>query len=118
MRTRCVAMFFAVLFVAATASAGVFSLHWTTDKQPVSYLPGDRMTFKIQLVEDGKPMADKILKWRRTGDDQKTAEGQGVSSETGRPLVRQRNRRKSSHRSTSRASCVLKSRFSTRMGLR
>jgi len=40
------------------------------------------MTFKIQLVEDGKPMADKILKWRRTGDDQKTAEGQAVSSAT------------------------------------
>lgn len=40
------------------------------------------MTFHVRLLEDGKPLAGKTLKWQRTGDDQKTAEGQGVSSET------------------------------------
>ena len=62
--------------------AGTYSLDWSTDKEPVSYQPGETMTFHIQLLEDGKPLAGKTLKWQRTGDDQKTAEGQGVSSET------------------------------------
>ena len=82
MRTRCIAVIFAVLLSAATSAAGTFSLNWSTNKEPVSYLPGDQMTFKVQLVEDGKPVADKILKWHRTGDDQKTADGQAVSSAT------------------------------------
>ena len=44
------------------------------------------MTFKLQLLEEGKPLAGKTLKWLRTGDDQKAAKGEGISSET-QPLV-------------------------------
>jgi uncharacterized GH25 family protein len=52
-----------------------------TDKEPVSYQPGEAMTFKVQLVEDGKPLAGKTLKWVRTGDDGQTVKGEAVSSE-------------------------------------
>jgi len=62
--------------------AGTLSLNWSTDKEPVSYRPGETITFKVQLVEDGKPLAGKVLKWSRTGDDQQTAKGEETSSET------------------------------------
>ena len=82
MQTRFIAMFFATLLCAATAVAGTLSLEGSTDKAPVSYLPGEPITFKVQLVEDGKPLAGKILKWLRTGDDRKTSRGQATSSAT------------------------------------
>lgn len=62
--------------------SGTLALDWQTDKQPVSYLPGDTITFRIQLLEDGKPLGGKRLKWQRTGDDQQTAKGEATSSET------------------------------------
>jgi cephalosporin-C deacetylase-like acetyl esterase len=80
MKTCLTTTVFAVFFCATTSMAGTFALDWATDNSPVSYLPGETMTFKIQLVEDGKPVAGKTLKWFRTGDDQKTAKGESVSS--------------------------------------
>ena len=72
---------FGILF-AATTLAGTYSLTWSTDKEPVSYQPGETMTFKLQLVEDGKVVAGKTLKWLRTGDDGQKASGEGVSAES------------------------------------
>lgn len=80
--TRIAITAFAVLLCAASSFAGTFSLKWATDKEPVSYLPNETMTFKVQLVEDGKPLAGKTLKWTRTGDDGKTAKGEAASSES------------------------------------
>ncbi len=82
MVAQCVAGF---LF-AMTTFAGTVSLNWATDKEPVSYRPKEPMTFKVQLVEDGKPLAGKTLKWRRSGDDGQTAKGEAVSSEA-QPVV-------------------------------
>ncbi len=68
-------------FCAAVAAAGTLSLTWATDKEPVSYRPGEPMVFSVQLVDGGKPVAGKTLKWVRTGDDAQTAQGEGVSSD-------------------------------------
>lgn len=83
MRTRAIAMSAIFLFQAATAAwAGGIAMSWTTDKEPVAYQPGETMRFLIQLLEEGQPLAGKILKWRRTGDDGVTTSGQEVSSLT------------------------------------
>jgi hypothetical protein len=66
---------------ALASLAGAISMDWSTDKEPVSYRPGEAMTIKMQLVDDGKPLAGKTLKWFRTGDDQKTTNGVATSSE-------------------------------------
>jgi cephalosporin-C deacetylase-like acetyl esterase len=82
MHTRFMTAAFAAFLCAAASMAGTLSLNWSTDKEPVSYLPNDPMTFKVQLVDDGKPLSGKVLKWVRTGDDGKSAKGEGTSSET------------------------------------
>ena len=61
---------------------GAISLDWSTDKEPVSYLPGEIMTFKVQLVMDGKPLAGKTLRWVREGDDHTIEKGEAKSSES------------------------------------
>ena len=76
MVAECVAGF---LF-ALSAFSETVSLNWATDKEPVSYQPGEKMTFSVQLVEDGKPLAGKTLKWLRTGDDGQSAKGEAVSA--------------------------------------
>lgn len=62
--------------------AGSLFLNCSTDKAPVSYLSGEPITFEVQLLDDGKPIAGKTLKWLRTGDDQRTADGEGTTSES------------------------------------
>lgn len=44
------------------------------------------MTFTIQLLDAGKPIVGKTLRWTCSGDDKKTASGEAKSSET-EPLV-------------------------------
>jgi len=66
--------------VAASSWAGTVSLDGSTDKEPVAYQPDEKMTFTLQLLEDGRPLAGKILKWTRTGDDGQTAKGEAVSA--------------------------------------
>jgi hypothetical protein len=63
-------------------AAGTLAVDWSTDKEPVSYLPGETMTFQVQLVLDGRPMAGKTLRWVREGDDRKTATGEAKTSES------------------------------------
>ncbi len=70
----------AAFLQSASAWAGVVSLQWSTDKEPVAYQPGEPITFQLRLVEDGKPLAGKTLKWTRRGDDQKTESGQQPSA--------------------------------------
>ena len=82
MKNRFITLAFTTAFSAMTTLAGTFAINWSTDKEPVSYRPGETMIFKVQLVEDGKPLAGKTLKWVRTGDDQKTTQGEAASSET------------------------------------
>jgi len=73
--------------VAATAGwAGELTLSGKTDKEVALYQPGEPMVFQVQLLEDGKPVGDRRLRWTRTGDDGKTEKGETVASATG-PLV-------------------------------
>lgn len=81
MHTRLMTFALTAFLAASLATAGTLSLNWATDKEPVSYQPKDTMTFTVQLVDDGKPLAGKMLKWLRTGDDGQTAKGEAVSSE-------------------------------------
>ena len=82
MPTRFIATVIATALCATAADAATLSCNWATDKEPVSYSPNDHITFKVQLVGDGKPLAGKTLKWLRTGDDGKSAKGEAVSSDT------------------------------------
>lgn len=72
----------AAVLSAVGAVAGTMSLEWVTDKEPVSYVPGENIVFKVRLLEDGTPVSGKKLKWNRTGDDQQTLSGEAISSET------------------------------------
>jgi len=66
---------------SAGAMAGPLSLIGDTDKSPITYKAGEKMVFKIQLLEDeSKPVDGRKLKWERRGDDQKTENGKAVSS--------------------------------------
>lgn len=81
MQTRLMTLASSAFLAVSMSAAGTLSLNWSTDKEPVSYQPKDSMTFKVQLVDDGKPLTGKTLKWLRTGDDGQTAKGEAVSSE-------------------------------------
>ncbi|GAT35452.1 cephalosporin-C deacetylase [Terrimicrobium sacchariphilum] len=75
------------LSIAATAGWAVeLTLSGKTDKEVALYQPGEPMVFQVQLLEDGKPVGDRRLRWTRTGDDGKTEKGETVASATG-PLV-------------------------------
>lgn len=80
MHARVLRALLTVAFCVVASLAAAFEVDWSTDKEPVSYQPGETMTFKVQLVDNGKPVGGKTLKWLRTGDDQKTAKGEGTSS--------------------------------------
>lgn len=73
-------------FGVVTACAGTFTFTGKTEKNPLTYLPDEKMVFTVQLLEDGKPVDGKKLTWKRRGDDGKTEEGNAVSSATS-PLV-------------------------------
>lgn len=71
---------------SAVASAQTLSFTCTTNKPAISYKPGEKMVFTIQLLEDAKPVAGRKLTWNRRGDDQRTEAGEAVSSDT-QPLT-------------------------------
>lgn len=62
--------------------AGELSFKGITEKPEAVFASGEAITFKVQLLEDAKPVADRKLRWKRTGDDAKTESGDAVSSET------------------------------------
>lgn len=76
----------ATVCMSASLFGGTLSFTGKTDKAEAVYQPGEKMTFKVQLLEDGKPVEGKKLKWIRKGDDQKEEKGEGVSSAT-QPLT-------------------------------
>lgn len=75
---------FLSFFLCATSLlfAGELSIDGTTDKQQALYKAGEKITFSLTVLEDGKPAAGKKLKWTRSGDDGKTTNGDAVSSGT------------------------------------
>ncbi len=72
----------ALALCGASLVAGALTFKGECEKPEAIFNPGETMTFKIQLLEDGKPVAGKTLKWTRSGDDKKTEKGEAVSSET------------------------------------
>ncbi len=52
MKARLAPVLLAILLSAATSLAGTYSLDWSTDKEPVSYQPGETMTFHISISVD------------------------------------------------------------------
>lgn len=78
----------ALVLVLMTCAAWAQNLSFTctTDKEAISYEPGERMIFTIQLRADGTPVADRKLLWTRRGDDAKTDKGEAISSAT-QPLT-------------------------------
>lgn len=76
----------ALSFAVTAGWAGELTLSGKTDKEIALYQPGEPMVFQVQLLEDGKPVGDRRLRWTRTGDDGKTEKGETVASATA-PLV-------------------------------
>ena len=76
----------AVCLWCAAAWAGDISFYGVTDKDPLSYAPGETMTFTVSVLEDGQKVSGKNLAWIRRGDDGKTETGQAVS-DAEQPLV-------------------------------
>ncbi len=73
----------AVLFFTVLSSvliAGEFSFVGKTDKDPLSYKPGEPMVFTVQLLEDGKPVDGKKINWVCESDDGTVKNGEAVSS--------------------------------------
>lgn len=70
---------FAAFLTASTVFAGEITFFGTTDKNPLEYEPGEKMTFSVQCLEDGAAVSGKKLTWKRTGDDGKTESGEAVS---------------------------------------
>lgn len=60
--------------------AGEFSFYGKTDKDPLSYKPGEEMVFTVQLLEDGKPAAGKKISWFCESDDGTKKSGEAISS--------------------------------------
>jgi cephalosporin-C deacetylase-like acetyl esterase len=69
-------MFCFLLVCGTTLYAGKISFSVTTNKPGAIYKPGEKITFRILLQKDGKPVVDKKLLWKRQGDDKKTVSGE------------------------------------------
>ncbi len=65
----------AVLVLAGVARAAEPGFQITTDKPDAMYQPGEKMTFSLVFLEDGKPAAGRELRWQRRGDDGKEEKG-------------------------------------------
>ncbi len=68
------------LLTAVLLLAADYSFFGTTDKNPLEYAPGEEMTFSLQVLDAGKPADGVHVRWTRTGDDEKTAQGEAISS--------------------------------------
>ena len=64
----------ASFFAAVAAFGGVLDKAWikgTTDKDPITYKPGEKMVFTLSFegVEGAIPEGEYFLDWKRSGDD-------------------------------------------------
>ncbi len=73
-------LFAAALFVSSVLPAGELTFTGTTDKDPLTYQPGEEMVFSLRLFDDGQPCGGKTVRWSRTGDDGKTESGEAEAS--------------------------------------
>ena len=73
------------LLLCFPGHALAMNFYGETDKDPLSYSKDQDMVFTIQLLDNGKPVVGKKLKWERQGDDGLTESGDAVSGE--KPLV-------------------------------
>lgn len=88
MQTRA---FCTLALAAALLPLAVFaeqlSFTGTTDRNPLLYRSGEKMVFKVTLVDKdngNQPALNRKLVWERRGDDGKTEKGEAVSDQ---PLV-------------------------------
>ena len=79
MPTRSAALLLLAL-VTTPLFAGELSFFGVTDKDPLTYAPGEEIIFSVQLLDDGVPCSGKTVRWLRTGDDGKTEEGEAVTA--------------------------------------
>ena len=80
----------AAVFAAGTVFGGALDFAWikgTTDKDPITYKPGEKMVFTLSLedVEGTIPAGEYFLDWRRSGDDGLVETGKVAV--TGAPFV-------------------------------
>ena len=76
------------LFTVAVAAAFLsfaqeYSLFGTLDRESPIYKPGEQMVFTVKLLDKDQPVEGMKLKWKRTGDDGKTVEGDVISNKDG-----------------------------------
>ena len=82
--------FLASIFAAVAAFGGVLDNAWikgTTDKDPITYKPGEKMVFTLSFedVEGTIPAGEYFLDWKRSGDDGLVETGKVAV--TGAPFV-------------------------------
>ena len=80
----------AVAAMAAMAFGGALDSAWikgTTDKDPITYRPGEKMTFTLtpQGLDGALPEGEYFLQWTRSGDD--GVRENGKEPFTGKPFV-------------------------------
>lgn len=71
-------LFQMLLAVSALAAQSLSFFGWT-DKDPLTYKPGEEMIFSLQVLDHGKPVEGIKFKWTRTGDDGIKQTGEAVS---------------------------------------
>ncbi len=57
----------------------------STEKNAISYMPGEEMVFRLHLTENGTPVGFPKYRWQIAGDDGKSSEG--ISNTTGGEAV-------------------------------
>ena len=87
MKARLVAL---TVVAASAAFGGVLDNAWiqgTTDKDPITYKPGEKMTFTLtpQDLDGAVPAGEYFLQWTRSGDD--GVRENGKEPFTGKPFV-------------------------------
>lgn len=78
-------IFASLIMSAAVALLAAPEFVCKTDKDPLSYACGEKMSFKISLIENGKPVEGVNLKWSMHSDDGKIARG-GTAVSAKEPL--------------------------------
>lgn len=75
-----------LLIPALPLKAGGYLFSGNTEKDPLSYRPGEEIVFNVVLLKDGQRVGGVPIVWTCEGDDGRRLEGNAVSSET-EPLI-------------------------------
>ncbi len=89
MRTCFQFLGFVVLSFCSLLQAGDYFLTGRTDKDVAIYEPGEAITFQLQVLEDGQPVAGKKISWIMSFDGGKKETGEEIAGEEGVTLVTQ-----------------------------